>query len=430
MKRVIVIGGGFAGLSASVYLAENDFNVTLIEASPKLGGRAYSLTNNSQNTIFDNGQHILMGCYDETIAFLKKIDAFDKLSFQESLHISFVKPNGSIYKLDSPKYFYPFNHLIGLMNYKALSLKERFKLIDFFLDLICCDSCDLKDKTVAEWLKCKKQSENSIKSFWGILVVGALNTTIEKSSAEIFSEILKTIFLTGNKSATILLPNVGLTQLYINDAVRFINQRNGKVIVSEKVVGFEMNGNTITKLITNKNSYENFDSVIFAIPPFALEKVILESNQFLTIPKFEYSPIINVHLWLKENPFEEKFYGLIDSKIHWVFNHGAHVTLTSSAADDLILLEEGEIKRLFCSELEKYFPIFHREIVADSKVIKEKRATFVSNVASGKMRNNFDSSIEKMVIAGDWIDTGLPSTIESAVLSGRIAASKVINSLK
>ena len=220
---------------------------------------------------------------------------------------------------------------------------------------MCCSSCDLKDKTVAGWLKCKKQSENSIKAFWEILVIGALNTTIEKASAEIFSEVLKTIFLTGNKSATILLPNVGLTQLYVNDAERFINQRNGIINLSEKVIGFEANKNAITKLITNKNSYENFDYVVFAIPPFALEKVALESNQCLAIPKFRYSPIINVHFWLKENPFEEKFYGLIDSKIHWVFNHGYHITLTSSAADDLILLEEGEIKNFFF-RVGKIFP--------------------------------------------------------------------------
>ena len=80
--------------------------------------------------------------------------------------------------------------------------------------------------------------------------------------------------------------------------------------------------------------------------------------------------------------------------------------------------------------MEKYFPIFHREIVVDSKVIKEKRATFIPDIASNQVRNNFSHSIGKMIIAGDWINTGLPSTIESAVLSGRMAASKVINSLK
>lgn len=430
MKRVIVVGGGLAGLSASVYLSENDFEVTLIEASPKLGGRTYSLSNKSQNNLYDNGQHILMGCYDETISFLKKIGSLEKVRFQESLRIPFVSSTGIIHKLESPKYFYPFNLLIGILNYKFLTLKERFKVIDFFLDLICCASCDLKGKTVAEWLHCKKQSDNSIKSFWEVLVVGALNTTIEKSSAEIFSEILKTIFLTGNKSATILLPDVGLTQLFVDGAVRFINQSNGRILLSEKVTGIEVDENVITKLITSKNSYESFDTIVFGIPPYALERVVAESSGSLVVPKFQYSPIINVHFWLKENPFEEKFYSLIDSKIHWVFNNGTHITLTTSVADELIFMEESEINRLFSSELEKYFPIFHKEIVVDSKVIKEKRATFVPDIASNQMRNDFEYSIGKMIIAGDWINTGLPSTIESAVLSGRLAATKVINSLK
>ncbi|MBA4406214.1 hypothetical protein C0389_02970 [bacterium] len=430
MNRVIVVGGGFAGLSTAVYLSENDFQVTLLEASPKLGGRAYSLSSKANNDIYDNGQHILMGCYEETLAFLNKIEALDKLNFQHSLSIPFVHPNGSVYKLNSPKYLYPFNLLIGIMNYKVLSFKERFKIIDFFLDLMCCASCDLKNKTVAEWLSCKKQSENSKKAFWEILVVGVMNTTIEKASAEMFSDVLKAIFLNGNTSAAILLPSVGLTQLYVEDSMRFINKRNGVIKLSEKVVSLETNKNEITKLVTNKNSYENFDYIVFTVPPYALERIFSESNEHFEPLKFHYSPIINVHFWLMQNSFKEKFYGLIDSKIHWVFNHGSHISLTSSAAEELVLLEDSEIKKLFSSELEKYFPIFHKEIVTDSIVIKEKRATFVPDIASNHVRNNFSYSTGKMMIAGDWINTGLPATIESAVLSGKIAAGKVINSLK
>lgn len=429
MKRVYVVGGGFAGLSASVYLAENNFQVTLLEASPKLGGRAYSISNLSDNDIYDNGQHILMGCYEETLAFLKKIDALDKLSFQESLSINFVKCGGEIYRLDSSKYFYPLNLLSGIMNYKALSFKERFKVIDFFLDLICCASCDLKDKTVSQWLECKRQSRNSIKALWEILVAGALNTTVEKASAEMFSEVLKTIFLTGNKSASIVLPEVGLTQLYVDGTVEYINQRCGKIILGEKVISFEMNDKRITKIITSQNIYDDFDYVIFAIPAFAFQKVILQSNQKFDIPGLKYSPIINIHFWLKENPFVEKFYGLIDSKIHWVFNHGSHITLTTSAAGTFIGVDAQKIVDDFSSELENYFPIFHKEIIGSSKVIKEKRATFIPDIASNQSRKNFDLSFENMFVAGDWVNTELPSTIESAVLSGRSAAGKVINSL-
>lgn len=430
MKRVIVFGGGFAGLSASVYLSENNFEVTLLEASPKLGGRAYSLLNDSQNDIYDNGQHILMGCYEETITFLKKINSMDKLDIQEFLSIPFVKRSGSIHKLDSKKYSYPFNLLSGFMNYKALTLKERFKVVDFFLDMLCCYSCDLKDKTVSEWLRCKKQSENSIKAFWEILVVGALNTTIESASAEIFEEVLERIFLTGNKSAAILLPKVGLTQLYVEDAVRFITERNAKINLSEKVLQIVMEGNVITEIITDRNSYNDFDYVVTAIPTFAFDKIKIRSSQKLEFPYLRYSPIVNVHFWLKENPFKEEFYGLIDSKIHWVFNHGKHISLTTSSADILTKMDNEKIVDGFSSELEKYFPIFHKEIIIDSKVVKEKRATFVPDAASNQLRKNFILSFENMFFAGDWINTGLPSTIESAVLSGRLAAGKVITSLR
>jgi hydroxysqualene dehydroxylase len=430
MKRVIVFGGGFAGLSSSVYLAENNIKVTLLEASPKLGGRAYSLLNESQNDIYDNGQHIMMGCYEATIAFLKKINAFDKLEIQQSLSISFVKRGGIIHNLDSKKYFYPLNLLYGFMNYKALSVKERLKVIDFFLDLLFCYSCDLKGKTVSEWLKCKNQSDNSIKAFWEILVVGALNTSIENASAEIFEEILEKIFLTGNKSSAILLPRMGLTQLYVEDAVNYLTDRGAKINLSEKVVKIKMDGNRITEVTTDRNTYNDFDYVVSAAPAHAFEKIEILSGQKIDLPQFRYSPIVNVHFWLKENPFQEKFYGLIDSQIDWVFNHGKHISLTVSSAESLVKLENEEIVDEFSSELEKYFPIFHREIIIDSKVIKEKRATFVPDILSNELRKNFFLSFENMFYAGDWINTGLPSTIESAVLSGRLAAGKVITSLK
>ena len=143
------------------------------------------------------------------------------------------------------------------------------------------------------------------------------------------------------------------------------------------------------------------------------------------IPDLNYSPILNVHFWLNENPFKEKFYGLINSKIHWLFNHGDHISLTSSSADELIGFENDYIKTLFLSEIEKFFPIFKSEFVNNSIVIKEKRATFIPDVVSSESRNNIYSPFDNLYFAGDWTNTGLPSTIESAVLSGKTAANYV-----
>lgn len=434
MKKCLIIGGGFAGLSAAVYLSEKYFHIRLLEASPKLGGRAYSLTNEKFNSRFDNGQHIMMGCYENTIDFIRKIGAIDKLDFQESLQVNFVKPGGVVYQLKSPKYFYPLNLLWGILNYKALSLKERLKIVDFFLDLVCCFSEDIADKNIAEWLKGKKQSDNAIKSFWEILVVGMLNTSPENASAGLFAEVLKRVFFDGSKSASIVIPKTDLSNLYVKQSEEFIKNNSGEISLSEKVQKFFIENNRIIKVTTDKNEYDDFDFVISAIPAHAFEKidvVALDKSSINAIEqlkeiagKFNYLPILNIHLWLRENPFKEKFYGLIDSKIHWLFNHGSHISITTSNAADFIPLGEKEILSNFYSEIEKYFPIFNQDLIMDSKVIKEKRATFIPDTQTTGARERVLSTFENLVISGDWVNTGLPSTIEGAVLSGRAASEK------
>ncbi len=281
-----------------------------------------------------------------------------------------------------------------------------------------------------EWLDCKRQSGNSIKSLWEIITVGALNTRIEYASAEIFSDILKIIFFTGNRSSKIILSKVGLSGLYCEPASDYITRRGGKVILSERIIKFITEDNQIAGVISDKHEYTGFDAVLFAIPAYALEKISSESKCDLAIPELNYSPIVNVHFLLNKNTFTEKFYGLIESEIHWVFNHGSYITAMTSAAENLIGLEGEKISEFFASELKKYFPIFHKENIISSKVIKEKRATFIPDVSSNEKRNNFKESIKGMFVAGDWTDTGLPSTVESAVSSGRRAAQRIITSLK
>jgi squalene-associated FAD-dependent desaturase len=429
MKKVIVVGGGLAGLSASVYLSENNFEVTLLEASPKLGGRTYSIYNPSQKNYYDNGQHILMGCYEETLAFLEKIEMRSKLYEQESLNITFVEKGGKISYLNASKKFYPLNLLFAILNYKALTFKERLKVIDFFIDLICCESCDLQNTTVEKWLACKKQSPNSIKALWEILVAGALNTKSKNASAEIFREVITRIFLTGNKSSTILIPQTDLSNLFINSAVKFIQKRKGRISTSEKVEQIDFEKNSAIKIKTNKKNYKNFDFVVCAVPSSTVKKINCNINLQQYLPKFEYSPILNMHFWLKENPFKQRFYGLIDSKIHWIFNHSSHITCTTSSANEIISLNNGEIKRLFCSEIELYFPIFNSKMIVDFKIIKEKAATFIPDVDSTIDRKKFLNNFDNLFFAGDWINTGLPSTIESAVLSGRLAYENAVSKL-
>lgn len=426
MKKILVIGGGFAGLASSVLLADKNFSVTLLESSPKLGGRAYSIYNKEQGSFFDNGQHIMMGCYEETLEFLSKINSIQYLEIPPSLSINFIKKGGELVLLKAPPKFYPFNLVKAILSFKGLKTKSRIKIIDFFLDLLCCYSCDLKDKTALMWLIEKRQTEESLKNFWETIVVGALNTNLHNASAQIFAEVLKKIFFDSNLSSTIIIPKVGLSELYVAPSYNFIIEKKGEIKLSEGVIKFEITDKKITSVVSNKNVYSNYDYIVSTIPIYSLNRILQNSGvQNVALPNLKYAPILNVHLWLKENPFRERFYGLMGSQIHWIFNWGDHISITISSAASFLMLSDEKILDLIYSDLQIFFPIFNSNLVKNYKIIKEKRATFIPDVSSIYERDNICSLYENLFLAGDWTNSFLPATIESAVLS----AKKVVNTI-
>jgi squalene-associated FAD-dependent desaturase len=424
-KKVIVIGGGFAGLTSATYLAKNNFKVTLLESSPKLGGRAYSFLDKDTNTVIDNGQHILMGCYNETLRFLKVIGAIKNFKFQKNLQVNFVKENFELVPLKSFPIFYPFNLLIGLLNFKAISFSERLSLLEVFIKLPFISSNKFSRLNVKPWLEKENQSKQVQDAFWKILAVGALNTSIEKASAEIFIDILKQIFLRGNRATTIVLPEYGLSDSYCNDAEKFIIKNIGQVKISETVTHIILKGDLISEIQTANDTFTDFDFVITAIPAFSLSK-ILDENSKINYPEFSYSSIFNIHLWHSDKSFPSGFYGLINSPVHWVFNKGTHLNLVISDANNLVLKSDEEIFEMIKTELKKFFHL-SPEMITNYKIIKEKRATFIPSEDVLRQRPSQKTNIKNLVLAGDWVDTKLPSTIESAVKSGRIAAEFISN---
>ena len=416
----IVIGGGFAGLSAAVHLSSKGKKVELIESSQKLGGRAYSLADRQTNTIIDNGQHIMMGCYKDTLNFFRMIGAEDNLIFQERLQVNFLLPHLELVPLRSISNIYPFNLAIGLLNYKALSIKNRLSLLRFFLKLLLLSEHDLNGMTIADWLNMENQNNRILKSFWEILTAGALNTSIRKASARIFRDVLIEIFYKGNKASTIILPKYGLTESYCNNARNYIEQRDGKISTGEQVNKFLIKEGSIRSIMTSKRILTDFKYVITSVPYYGLKRILPYEN-IVPDPGFNYSSILTVHIWLKENHLKKTFYGLIGSGIHWIFNHGTHLTLVRSDADELIEKNKEELIELVKSELYNYCLIEEKNIL-DFRIIKEKRATFIPSDNILDKRPGPVTSVKNLILAGDWTDTGLPSTIESAVKSGRIAA--------
>ena len=242
-----------------------------------------------------------------------------------------------------------------------------------------------------------------------------------------FYEVITQIFFRGNFASTIILPKYGLSESLIDPARNFIVQNGGEIILSSKVEELILKRNKVSSVVTREKGLSDFDFVISAIPVYALEKII--DLKYLSIQnQFEQSTILNIHLWIDKLDLKEKFYGFLDSPLHWIFVKDNHFNVVISDANYLANWEQDELLKMVINELNRFFPIDKND-VKTFKVIKEKRATFIPDNKTEKLRPKAETSIENLLLAGDWTDTGLPATIEAAVKSGRIAAEKVLEKL-
>ena len=428
MKKILIIGGGLAGLSAAINLIEEGYKIEIIEASPKLGGRTYSFLSNDKHTIIDNGQHILMGCYSHTLDYIDRVNSRDKFHFQESLEINYVAEEGKTFKLSIPKSFYPFNLLYGFINFKLLTVSERKTVLKFFLAIKTGNVKVVENQSVKELLSIHGQSGGVIGKFWDNLVISAMNTPIELASGELFVNMIKIIFFSGRDGSNIIIPNVGLSEALIYPAENLIINKGNKIVTSERVIKVEFQNGKVKEVITTKRKITDFEYIISAIPSDQLLKIL--SNDIsakMNIPSLQYSSILSVNLWLSENPLKEKFYGIVGGEFHWLFNKGKYISLVKSAAADLIFSKKNELIETANSELKKYFTILTDTEIIDSKIIKERKATMISDINSIKKRKKLSYSYNNLFIAGDWTNTGLPGTIESSVKSGRMISEMILS---
>lgn len=427
MNKCLIIGGGISGLTAASYLSSKQVKVTLLESSPKLGGRTYSFFDEYTQTTLDNGQHILMGCYNETLALLNLVQARDNFFYQKNLRIEFLKEGSANVYLDANKHLYPLNLLSSLVKFRAFNRQDKFQLLKFLAVLPFASTKKLEKQTVAEWLNDSGQSKNLINNYWEIICIGALNSSLSNSSALMFYEVITRIFFRGNFASTIILPKYGLSESLIDPVRKFIVQNGGEIFVSSKVEELILRRNKIYSVVTRERTLSDFDFVISAIPVYALEKII-DLNYLSIRNQFEHSTILNIHLWIDKLDLKEKFYGFLDSPLHWIFVKDNHFNVVISDANYLTNWEQDELLKMVINELNRFFPIDKND-VKTFKVIKEKRATFIPDNKTEKLRPKSETTIKNLFLAGDWIDTGLPATIEGAVKSGRIAAERILEKI-
>ncbi|MBI4641024.1 MAG: FAD-dependent oxidoreductase [Candidatus Tectomicrobia bacterium] len=436
-QDVLIIGGGFAGLSTAVELASHRYRVTLLEKREILGGRASSFLDSTTGDIVDNGQHLFMGCYTYTIAFLKKIGSLEKLKFQENLNVDFAGKAIGLTSLACPSLPAPLHLLGGLLGLKSLSFRDKLSLARAGLSLFLSkgkESDNLDHLTVDEWLTLMGQPERVRRNFWNIVTIATLNESPKIASAQLFVRVIQEALLSGKEKSRIAISTVGLSELYTEDAQKFLEAHGGEVIRNANVVTLEIRHGQVEAVKLKSGERLQSDLYISAVPHFALrhllpKELLEEGAPFSALNSLKSSPILAINLWFDRPITDREFIGLLDTQVHWVFNkgaifshphrEGAYLSLVISGAHDLVHLSKEELLHLALKELQELFPEARRATLLHHLIIKEKRATLSPEKGIGKIRLSQKTPFSNFFLVGDWTDTGLPATIEGAVYSGK-----------
>ena len=422
--KVAIIGGGLAGLAAASELSSHGIKVTVFEAAPQLGGRARSV--HWQGLILDNGQHILLGAYHQTLRLMKKIgvDAEESL-LRQSLNLNI---RHAIHLKSYKSLPAPFNLLMGLLTCKGLNWSERYSAIRFFIQLKRINFKLDQDIPLNQLLNRFKQSSNLIKYLWEPLCLAALNTPINTASSQIYLNILKDSFDQKKTDSDLLLPRNDLSSLLAEPLADFIRAHQGEIKLNSHI---KQLGKVNHHFSVNDS---NFTHVILAVAPFRLAEMIEPLGEIAAndlVSKFTYEPIYTVYLqYPGAVKLPQVMIGLTHTMSQWVFDRGqlngqkGLLAVIISAKGEHQKLTQEALANEVIAELKTAFPNLPNP--KWHKVIAEKRATFACTVNLKRPQQKM--TIQNLYLAGDYTEGNYPATIEGAIHSGLSAAQLILQS--
>ncbi|MBI4422579.1 MAG: FAD-dependent oxidoreductase [Elusimicrobia bacterium] len=433
---VVVLGGGFAGLACATALAERGARVTVLEKKPHLGGRAYSFTDPRTGETVDNGQHLFMGCYRETLRFLERVGSRALLRFSAAARVDFADAGGRRTRLSCPALPAPLHLAAGVARLGGLSWGDKLGLLKldawFRAHPKGSWAAELDRVTVRQWLDLLGQSRPLQDRLLDPIAIGSLNELPERASALGFAQVLGDVFFGEADGARLGLASVGLSALYVEQARAFLEARGGRVLVGASATGLSLEGGASVR--TQRHGILEAGAVVSALPPRALAKLELPPALRGPWAGLGAAPIVGINLWLDRPVLEEPLVGLLGTDLHWAFNknlawdwrgEGQYLALVISGAHAHVAKAPAELFELACRDLGRCLPAFRKREVRRWSVVKEPEATLSPVCGSDALRPAHVCADPRFLFAGDWTQTGLPATIESAVASGHACAARL-----
>jgi squalene-associated FAD-dependent desaturase len=448
LQNVIVIGGGLAGLSAGVALAEAGWRVRLFEQRPFLGGRATSYVLPDGEHV-DNCQHVTLGCCTNLEDFYRRVGSAGKIKFFDRL--LFQDPQGRTGEIQAGMLPAPFHMTGSFAGFAPLTLADKRSIAMAMLDILRGKgrTADLEEPggiSMLEWLKRRKQTAGAIERFWRVVLVSALDEELDRTDARFGVDVFWKGFLSNRTGYRLGVPSVPLAELY-DGCKTEIEKRGGEVNLRMPVRAIHVADGAVTGVEFDGGRQETAEAYVFALPHPAMAELASEEMKRLDprlgeLEKIGVAPITGVHFWFDREVMTEPFVTLLDTTTQWIFNKtalygekngaekekGQYLQLVISASYDLLQKPRQEIMDLCLKEVQQALPLVREAKLVKATVIKEAAATFSPQPGVDRWRPTQDTQIRGMFLAGDWTATGWPATMEGAVRSGYLAAEAVLRS--
>jgi len=428
-SRVAVVGAGYSGIAAAVWLTRGGASVTLHDANRTPGGRARRIE--YRDTVLDNGQHILLGAYRDTLSLLGAVDVPAGALRREPLALHFPGVLG----LAAPRLPAPLHLAAALAFARGLTAADRFAALRLSLAIRRAEAAAIPGETVAALLGRQGQPDRLRRLLWEPLCVAALNTPAERADARVFARVLRDALLRRRGDSDLVFPAVDLSALLPDPAIAWLGERGAHVALGSRVEALVPEGGK-WRLVASAGE-GSFDAVVCAAAPREAAALLADvpglSPLAARIGAIAHEPITTVYLqYDRRVRLPHPMTGIDGGHAQWLFDRE-----TLGGARGLVAAVISASRREAAIDQDVLATAVHREVgrVADvpglprwTKVITEKRATFACE--PGAYRPPAETGAPGLVLAGDYTEGPYPATLEAAVRSGARAARTILDRTK
>ena len=430
--RIVVVGGGLAGLAAAVEATDRGAAVTLLERRPRLGGATWSFEH--RGISFDNGQHVFMRCCDAYRRFLDRIGSGGDVWLQRRLDVPVLRPGGragAIRRTAGPA---PLHLAASLLTYPHMTRRRRLGIVRAALALrrLDPDEAALDDIAFGDWLAARGQDAETVEAFWNLIVLPTVNVPAAEASLKLAAMVFRTGLLTRADAGDIGWSRAPLSVLH-GDAARRTLEAAGSAVRTGAAVRGVRSGAAGRPVVETDGGPIEADAVVVAVPHTALGELLAPG----AVPHQDdlgdlgVSPIVNVHLVYDRPVMGLPMVAGAGCDVEFVFDHTEAgglddgrqcLTISLSAATSYIGRRSSDLIEHFSAEMARLVPAAAGARVTDSIVTREHAATFSGVPGTHRLRAGPRTAQAGVFVAGSWCDTGWPATMEGAVRSGVEAA--------